>query len=148
MRLFKFLVFSFALYLGFTIGFCGHSDYELDPYNYVQTNYKPVKASVKIEFSEEIKKGKKLFKANCAACHNKNMIDDMSGPALAGVRERWEGREDLLYDWIRNSQKVIASGDEYATKLYRDWDGMVMNAFPNFEEEDITAILEYVEAVN
>ena len=44
--------------------------------------------------------GKALFKANCASCHNKNMIDDMTGPALGGINERWDGREELLYKWI------------------------------------------------
>ena len=52
--------------------------------------------------------GKVLFKTNCAQCHNRNMKDDLTGPALAGVRERWKDfpKEDL-YNWIRNSQKLI-----------------------------------------
>ncbi|HRW76688.1 MAG TPA: cytochrome c, partial [Saprospiraceae bacterium] len=65
--------------------------------------------------------GKQLFKANCAQCHNRNMKDNLTGPALGGVQERWAGREELLYGWIRNSQSVIASGDPYAVDLYNTW---------------------------
>ena len=32
--------------------------------------------------------GEALFKANCASCHNRNMKDDLTGPALGGVEER------------------------------------------------------------
>ena len=76
--------------------------------------------------------GKSLFKANCAQCHNRNMKDDLTGPALGGVRERWES-EELLYSWIRNSQAVIATGDPYAVQLYNDWNKSVMNPFPEFD---------------
>lgn len=91
--------------------------------------------------------GKSLFTANCAACHAKNMKDDLTGPALGGVQQRWEGREETLYEWIRNSQKVIASGDEYAVNLYNTWNKVMMNSFPNLDDAQITAILGYVDYV-
>ncbi len=90
--------------------------------------------------------GKALFKANCASCHNKNMKSDMTGPALAGVQERWEDEADL-YSWIRNSQALIKSGHPRANKLYNDWNQSVMNSFPNFTDEDIAAILTYIDFV-
>ncbi|MFK7809412.1 MAG: c-type cytochrome [Saprospiraceae bacterium] len=92
--------------------------------------------------------GKALFKNNCASCHNKNMKDDLTGPALGGVQERWEGREELLYSWIRNSQAVIASGDPYAVGLFADWGNSVMTAFPNLTDEQIATVLDYIQAVN
>lgn len=91
--------------------------------------------------------GKSLFTANCAACHAKNMKDDLTGPALGGVQGRWEGRESLLNEWIRNSQKVIASGDEYAVNLYNTWNKVMMNNFPNLDDAQIGAILSYVDYV-
>jgi mono/diheme cytochrome c family protein len=91
--------------------------------------------------------GKSLFTANCAACHAKDMKSNLTGPALGGVRERWEGREELLYEWIRNSQKVIASGDEYAVNLYNEWNKVMMNNFPNLDDVQIDAILAYVDYV-
>ncbi len=91
--------------------------------------------------------GKVLFKANCQSCHNKSMIDDMTGPALGGINERWEGREELLYQWIRNSQAVIASGDAYAVGLYNDWNKSVMSSFQNLSDEEINSLLYYIQGV-
>ncbi|NNE28068.1 MAG: c-type cytochrome [Saprospiraceae bacterium] len=91
--------------------------------------------------------GKALFKANCATCHNKNMKDKMTGPALAGYADRWEGKEELLYAWIRNSQAVIAAGDSYAVSLYKEWNNSVMTAFPNLTDQQIEDILGYVDGV-
>jgi len=89
--------------------------------------------------------GKELFKANCASCHNKNMKDDLTGPALGGVQERWAGREKILYSWIRNSQIVVASGDAYSVGLYNKWNKSVMTNFPNLKDDDIANILEYID---
>lgn len=91
--------------------------------------------------------GKQLFKANCAQCHNRNMKDNLTGPALGGITERWAGREELLYSWIRNSQSVIASGDPYAVDLYNTWNKVLMNPFPNLTDDEIGSILAYVDAV-
>lgn len=91
--------------------------------------------------------GKDLFKANCAQCHNRNMKDNLTGPALGGTRDRWAGREELLYAWVRNSQAVIATGDPYAVSLYNQWNKVLMNPFPNLSDDDITSILDYVDAV-
>lgn len=92
--------------------------------------------------------GKALFKQYCAQCHNKNMKDDLTGPALGGVEARWEGRDELLYAWIRNSQEVIASGDEYAVNLYNKWNKTLMNPFTNLKDEEIASILAYVNCMD
>ncbi|MFK8102379.1 MAG: c-type cytochrome [Saprospiraceae bacterium] len=48
--------------------------------------------------------GRQLFNSNCAACHNKNVKDNLTGPALGGSTVRWAifPKTDL-YNWIRNS---------------------------------------------
>ncbi len=96
---------------------------------------------------ETADQGKALFKANCGSCHNKSMLDDMTGPALGGINERWEGREELLYQWIRNSSAVIASGDSYAVSLYNKYNKNVMTSFPNLTDEEINAMLVYIQGV-
>ncbi len=101
-----------------------------------------VTISVQAEVSAS--SGKTLFKNNCASCHNKNMKDDLTGPALGGVQERWEGREELLYSWIRNSQAVIASGDEYAVNLYNKWNKALMNPFTNLTDDEVGSLLLYI----
>ncbi len=93
-----------------------------------------------------IDQGKALFKTNCAQCHNRNMKDDLTGPALGGSQERWES-EELLYSWIRNSQGVIASGNEYAISVYNKYNKSVMNPFPNLKDEEIAAILAYIDCM-
>ncbi len=91
--------------------------------------------------------GKTLFLNQCASCHNKNMKDDLTGPALGGVEERWAAypREDL-YAWVRNSQIMVAAGHPRATELWNKWKPVVMNAFPAIKDEEIESILLYVNA--
>ncbi len=87
--------------------------------------------------------GEKLFKANCSACHKVNQ--NMTGPALKGVEERWEGKEELLYKWIKNPAEVKEMGDPYVNKLLAEWEPKagLMNA-QAVNDEEIAAILDYV----
>ena len=58
--------------------------------------------------------GQALFSSNCASCHA--VHKDLTGPALAGVEERW-GDKERLYAWIRNNQAFLKTGDKYANEL-------------------------------
>lgn len=93
---------------------------------------------------ELVNKGKILFKVNCASCHAKDMKTKMTGPALGGVVERWEEypKEDL-FKWIRNSGKLIDEGHPRAVALKAEWKSE-MTAFTNLSDEDIAAILAYI----
>ena len=44
--------------------------------------------------------GKKLFNANCAACHK---LKKSCGPALKGVSAKYE--KEWLYSWIKIAQR-------------------------------------------
>ncbi|MGB3801507.1 MAG: cytochrome c [Lewinella sp.] len=93
--------------------------------------------------------GSTLWKANlCGSCHDGSMRSDMTAPALAGVTDRWAAypREDL-YDWVRNSQRLLGSGHPRATELWAEWGPTVMSNFTNLEDEDVEALLAYIEAV-
>lgn len=86
--------------------------------------------------------GKALFKANCASCHNP--IKPGTGPALGGVESRWPSKE-LLYTWIKNWNKAVATGDPYPVKM-KDWSPVAMTVFEgSINDKDIDAILAYVE---
>lgn len=154
MRLFRFLAYSFAFLLGAAFAFRGANTFPAPP----PRQYKPVYASKPDApvcavdapvLNDEVQKGKTLFMANCGACHNRNMVDAMTGPALAGVRERWADypTEDF-YNWIRNSQAMIENGHPEAEKLWREWKPNIMNSFPNLSDAEIDAILAYVDAVS
>ncbi len=85
--------------------------------------------------------GKALFQANCASCHNP--LKDATGPALAGVDSRVPSKE-WLYKWVKNSASVIASGDKYANDLFVKWNKTAMTAFPSLSNEEIDAIVTFV----
>lgn len=89
-----------------------------------------------------ISAGESLFNANCKACHRVNQ--KLVGPALAGVEERAPSI-DWIKQFIKNSSAVIASGDEYAVKLYNEYNKTQMTAFTSLKDEDIMNILAYVK---
>lgn len=93
--------------------------------------------------------GKALFKTYCASCHNRNMKDDMTGPALAGVEDRWKDypKEDL-YEWIRNSQRLVQEEHPKAVKLYNEWNKTIMSPFSKLADKDIEAILFYIKEMS
>ncbi|MCE7993147.1 MAG: c-type cytochrome [Roseivirga sp.] len=90
-----------------------------------------------------IKNGESLFKDwGCNTCH---AVDrKVVGPALAGVYDRrtlpW------IYEFVKNSSKVIASGDAQAVAVYNEFNQLQM---PNhdLEDDDILAIMAYVKNV-
>lgn len=94
-------------------------------------------------------KGKSLFNANCAACHQ--LDKKMTGPALRNVETRLAESQGLdkewLYAWIKNSAGLIKSGDAYANKIYNEYGGAAMTAFPQLSNEDIDNILAYTAEV-
>ena len=95
--------------------------------------------------------GEKLFKNNCAACH---MLDQkMVGPALIGVKQRVmdgkgvdeAGAVDWLKSWIKNSSEMIASGDEYAVKIYEENNKAAMTPFADLSDGDLTTLIDYID---
>jgi cytochrome c2 len=85
--------------------------------------------------------GEALFKANCASCHKPDK--DFTGPALKGARDR-EPSKTWVYDWVHNSTSVIEK-DAYAKALFAKWNKTQMTAFTNLKNEEIDAILDYVD---
>jgi len=92
--------------------------------------------------SPAVAAGDALFKNNCAQCHAVN--DKVVGPALAGITKR--RTISWLMPWVKNSSKVIASGDEYAVKLFNDNGKQQMPAFPQLSDKDVQNIMEWVTA--
>lgn len=96
----------------------------------------------------DLAEGKELFRGKCATCHNKNMKQDLTGPALGGVEERWADypRADL-YKWVRQSQAMIQEGHPKATELWGQWKPTVMTNFTELTDAQIDNILAYVDDV-
>ena len=91
-----------------------------------------------------IENGKDLFTGNCTVCHG---IDEVViGPALRDVHERKS--EEWIYSFIKNSQKVIQSGDEYAVNLYNEYNNgedldELINSAINFSDSLLFYNSEY-----
>ena len=83
--------------------------------------------------------GDALFKGNCAQCHAVN--EQVVGPALGGISKRrpitW------IIPWIKNSTKLVASGDDYAVALYNKFNKQQMPSFA-LSDKEITSIVAYV----
>ncbi len=88
--------------------------------------------------------GKTLFNTNCGTCHQ--IHKPSTGPALAGVEDRWPNKTNL-YAWIRNSAAFLKTGDKYANDLYNTWNKTAMNQFPGLTDEEIGAIIKYINSV-
>jgi hypothetical protein len=74
------------------------------------------------------------------------MKDKLTGPALAGVSERWRmyPQKDL-YNFIRNSQNMIKKRHPRALELWQEYQPTIMAAFPNLTDAQIAALLTYIE---
>lgn len=114
---------------------CDVSDFQLD---------------VVVDSLPDPNRGKLLWKQNvCGACHNSNMRDDMTGPALAGVAERWAAFPvEELYEYIRYSQAVTAKGHPQAVKVWQAWRPVLMNNYPELSNEDCADLLAYIKKVS
>ncbi|QJX49265.1 cytochrome c [Hymenobacter taeanensis] len=85
--------------------------------------------------------GEALFKGNCAQCHAINEV--VVGPALMGLDKRRSER--WLLSWIKNSGRMVASGDEYAIKIFNQYGQQQMPSF-QLSESEIRQILAYVKS--
>jgi len=95
--------------------------------------------------AQDLDAGKALFRVNCKQCHNPSMKDDMTGPALGDVQNRWESESDL-YAWIRNSTALAATGNARAVDMI-NWAPSAMNAFPQLTDDEIANTLAYIQGV-
>ncbi len=86
--------------------------------------------------------GEKLFKVNCSQCHRP--AEDFAAPALAGSKKRWPNKK-LLYEFVRNSQDVIAR-NKYAAALFEKWNKGYMQPFTHLSDKEIEAILKYCDS--
>ncbi|MCU0446210.1 MAG: c-type cytochrome [Microscillaceae bacterium] len=87
--------------------------------------------------------GQALFEANCQSCHAAT-DEVVVGPGLKDILKR--RTIEWLIPWVKNSQKVIKSGDPYAVALFEKYNKAVMNSFEGLKDDEIKSIFAYVEA--
>lgn len=88
--------------------------------------------------------GEALFKAKCSTCHK--VDGNMIGPNLKGVKQKWTDASegDLIYEWIKNSDMLIASGKSKMAAAIKDYDASTMSP-QVVTNEEADAILSYVD---
>ena len=89
--------------------------------------------------------GEKLFKANCASCHNP--VKNATGPKMQGVLQKWQdaGEGDLIYEWVKNPSQLYNSGKSKMAKAIWDWSPTAMTPQGHLSKEDIESIFTYVD---
>jgi mono/diheme cytochrome c family protein len=86
--------------------------------------------------------GKEIFVGQCKQCHA--ITDEVVvGPGLKNVDQRHS--ESWLIKWIKNSSKMVASGDAEAVAIYNKYQKQAMPSFENLKDSDVKAILAYVK---
>jgi len=89
--------------------------------------------------SLQVVTGKKIFSANCAACHK--LDAKLIGPALRNIADKRS--DDWLKSWIKDNAALRASGDADAISIFDEYNGSPMTAFPQLKDADLEAIIAY-----
>jgi cytochrome c oxidase subunit II len=92
--------------------------------------------------AQTAEEGEKLFNANCTSCHAIN--EKVVGPALKGTHTKH--KEEWYIKWVKNSQKLVKSGDAMAVQLYKENNEALMTSFENLSDNQIKSIIAYVKA--
>ncbi len=88
--------------------------------------------------------GKAVFKQNCAVCHT-TTDQKITGPGLKGVVDRVP-KGDWLFKWVKNSEKMIKSGDAEAVKIFKENGNASMTVFEGtLSDDEINAVIEYIK---
>ncbi|GAA4056877.1 c-type cytochrome [Flavobacterium chungnamense] len=132
-------IYSFGLALMLTISLSSFAQETAAPAATAMPAAAPAATTPAATAGGDAVKGKELFNANCAACHN--LDKKMTGPALRGISAKYD--MPWLYKWINNSSALIKSGDAKAVKVFEENNKSVMTAFPQLSTADIDNIIAY-----
>ena len=104
----------------------------------------------KIDNSQAIRqRGKSLFNNYCAACHNRNMKDDLTGPALSGTVERWKNDTSKIINYLRNPEKYFRNNpSKRMIDLHKKFGKVPKPIMDELTLEQLNAIIIYIEMDN
>lgn len=88
--------------------------------------------------------GAALFSSKCNTCH---LVDKNStGPLLKGAKQKWAdaGEGELIYEWVKNPQNLIASGKSKMATAIKTYSPTEMPP-QAVSKEEVDAILDYVD---
>jgi mono/diheme cytochrome c family protein len=93
--------------------------------------------------ADGVLKGLRLFKQHCASCHSMGS-EKITGPGLLGVTSRVPGG-DWLHEYIKNNEKMVKSGEPYATKVSRFSETQMTIFESTLNDEDIDVIIDFIK---
>ncbi|AKQ44956.1 cytochrome c class i [Rufibacter radiotolerans] len=92
--------------------------------------------------AQDAVKGKAVFDGNCAACHS--IEEQVVGPALKDVHKRRE--EQWIINFVKNSTKVVQSGDKQAVEVFEKFGKIPMTSFEgSLSDGDIKDVIAFVQ---
>jgi cytochrome c2 len=86
--------------------------------------------------------GESIFKAKCSACHR---VDGkkLVGPGLGNIGDKRS--QEWLISWIKDSQKLIKSGDADAIAVYEEYSKIAMQGFPELTDAEIISMIDFLK---
>lgn len=103
----------------------------------------PLISPVSAPLTEE--QAAEYFQKNCAVCH-KIGGGKLIGPDLKDVTSRQD--RDWLIEFMLDPQGVLNSGDQYALKLQKEANGVIMYTIPGMTREIASSLLDYIERLS
>jgi len=87
---------------------------------------------------------KELFKRKCAQCHNRNMRDNLTGPALQGSFHRWNRDTLALLNYLNDSETYLSTTtNEYILNVHEEF-GRVRAHENMLSERDLLDLILYM----
>jgi cytochrome c551/c552 len=90
--------------------------------------------------------GKLIFNNNCASCHNKNMKDILTGPALHDW-QKYIGSEENLWLFLTNKKGFLKSKPSKAyLKLQKEFAPTQCTSFSYLSLDDVKSLAIYMKS--
>lgn len=143
------LLLALILFISFTKkgengGACGVvEEPELLCGNAIQTSAAIEKVKEMYGVSVDYNTGKKLFKANCSACHTVDRV--ICGPGIRGVFDRIPS-DRWFIDYILKRDSLIEIEDPYTLKIREEFGNVDKPDFKYLSEEEVINIAVYIMA--
>src|SRR5690554_1756885 len=87
--------------------------------------------------------GKEIYESKCSVCHI--LGKDATGPNLVGIKAKWEGEEENLYQWVLNPGELIASGKSERALVAEQFSPAPMLP-QDLTLEEAKAVIEYADS--
>lgn len=92
--------------------------------------------------------GKNIFKTNCASCHHRNMIDDLTGPPLLGSISRFHNDTVRYMHYVQNAENFLdTTNDNRMISLHETYSFMKKPLYQSLDYNEIRSVIEYIEVI-